>query len=112
MHPEADLFREEVFGPVLATTPFDDLDDALRLANATDYGLIAAIWTADVDRAHWLAHRVEAGQVYVNQYGAGGGVAFPFGGVKQSGHGREKGMAGLLAATRVKTVAVRTRPGR
>ena len=65
-----------------------------------------------MDRAHWLAHRLDVGQVYVNQYGAGGGVAFPFGGVKHSGHGREKGFEALRGATRTKTVAVRTRPHR
>ncbi len=107
---DAAIARDEVFGPVLAATPFDDLEEATHIANATDFGLIAAIWTADVDRAHWVAHRLDVGQVYVNQYGAGGGVAFPFGGVKHSGHGREKGFEALLGATRVKTVAVRIRP--
>ncbi len=107
--PDSTLAREEVFGPVLAATAFDDVGDAVRLANGTDYGLVAAVWTADVDRAHWLAHHVEAGQVYVNQYGAGGGVALPFGGVKQSGYGREKGLESLLGYTRTKTVVVRTR---
>ncbi|MBY5163243.1 aldehyde dehydrogenase family protein [Nitriliruptoria bacterium AS10] len=108
--PGATVAREEVFGPVLATTAFDDPADAARIANGTDYGLIAAIWTRDVDRAHWLAHQLDVGQVYVNSYGAGGGVAFPFGGVKHSGHGREKGMESLVGYTRTKTVAVRTRP--
>ncbi len=107
--PHDDVAQEEVFGPVLAATPFDDERDAVAIANGTDYGLIAAVWTADVDRAHWIAHQLEAGQVYVNQYGAGGGVALPFGGVKHSGHGREKGFEALVGYTRTKTVAVRTR---
>ncbi len=110
--PAATVAQEEVFGPVLAATPFDDPRDAARIANGTAYGLIAAIWTRDVDRAHWLANELEAGQVYVNQYGAGGGVALPFGGVKHSGHGREKGFESLVGYTRTKTIAVRTRAPR
>ncbi|MBJ7602311.1 MAG: aldehyde dehydrogenase family protein [Candidatus Dormibacteraeota bacterium] len=109
--PESKLGQEEVFGPVLAVTPFSDLEQAVRLANATDYGLIAAIWTTDVGRAHWLAREVRAGQVYINTYGAGGGVELPFGGFKRSGHGREKGFEALRAYTQTKTIAVKLAGG-
>jgi aldehyde dehydrogenase (NAD+)/betaine-aldehyde dehydrogenase len=93
---------------VLVVTPFDSEEEALRLANGTEYGLIAALWTRDVGRAHRMARDIHAGQVYVNTYGAGGGVELPFGGVKKSGHGREKGFEGLLGYTQVKSVVVRT----
>jgi aldehyde dehydrogenase (NAD+) len=99
-----ELACEEVFGPVLAVLPFDDEADAIALANATDYGLIAAIWTADGGRQTRLAKAMQCGQVYLNCYGAGGGVELPFGGVKRSGHGREKGFMALEEFTNVKTV--------
>src|SRR5262249_45548709 len=98
------LARDEVFGPVLAVIPFDDEDDAIALANATDYGLIAAGWTRDGARQTRVAKRLQCGQVYLNCYGAGGGVELPFGGVKQSGHGREKGFLALQEFCVVKTV--------
>jgi aldehyde dehydrogenase (NAD+) len=104
---EAEIAQEEIFGPVLAVTPFRDPEHAVELANATRYGLIAAVWTSDVTTAHNLAREIRAGQVYINTYGAGGGVELPFGGVGQSGYGREKGFEALVAYTRTKTVAVK-----
>jgi aldehyde dehydrogenase (NAD+) len=105
--PEAKIAQQEIFGPVLAVTPFRDVEHAVELANATRYGLIAAVWTSDVSTAHQLAREIRAGQVYINTYGAGGGVELPFGGVKHSGYGREKGFEALIAYTRTKTVAVK-----
>lgn len=98
------LACQEVFGPVLAVIPFDDEDDAVALANATDFGLIAAIWTRDGGRQIRVAKRMQCGQVYLNAYGAGGGVELPFGGVKHSGHGREKGFVALQEFCTLKTV--------
>jgi aldehyde dehydrogenase (NAD+) len=105
--PTAVIAREEIFGPVVAVTPFSDADEAAQLANGTDFGLIAAVWTRDVSTAHVMAREIRAGQVFVNTYGASGGPEMPFGGVKRSGHGREKGLAGLLEFTQVKTVAMK-----
>ncbi|MBO8141284.1 MAG: aldehyde dehydrogenase family protein [Firmicutes bacterium] len=101
------LAQEEVFGPVLAVLPFDSEEEAVRLANGTEYGLVAGVWTQDVSRAHRVARELKAGQVFINSYGAAGGVELPFGGYKRSGFGREKGMEGLLSYTQVKTVALR-----
>jgi aldehyde dehydrogenase (NAD+) len=91
---------------VLSVTAFDDDDEAIRLANATPYGLVSAIWTADVGRAHRVAASVQAGQIYVNGYGVAGGVEIPFGGMKRSGYGRGKGMEAMLSYTQVKNVCV------
>lgn len=104
--PAATIAREEIFGPVLATTPFATDDEALELADGTEYGLSAGVWTADVGRATWLARELRASQVFVNGYRAAGGVELPFGGVKRSGFGREKGVAALREYTRTKTVAL------
>ncbi|MEZ5826564.1 MAG: aldehyde dehydrogenase family protein [Geminicoccaceae bacterium] len=101
------IAREEIFGPILSVIPFEDEADALRLANATDYGLVAGIWTRDGARQMRLARQIRAGQVFINAYGAGGGVELPFGGYGKSGHGREKGFEGLLEFTRIKTVVMR-----
>ena len=105
--PEHPIAQEEVFGPVLTVHRFTDEADAVRLANATRYGLVAGIWTRDGGRQLRLARQVRAGQVFVNNYGAGGGVELPFGGVKRSGFGREKGMEALDHFTATKTVAIR-----
>ncbi len=101
------IAQEEVFGPVLCALPFADEDDAVTLANATKFGLVAGIWTRDGARQLRMAKRVQAGQVFINNYGAGGGVELPFGGYKSSGHGREKGFEALYGFTTLKTVAIR-----
>jgi aldehyde dehydrogenase (NAD+) len=99
-----ELACDEVFGPVLAAIPFDTEDDACELANATAFGLLAGVWTKDGGRQTRVAKRMKCGQVYINCYGAGGGVELPFGGVKKSGHGREKGFMALEEFCTVKTV--------
>ncbi len=100
------LAQEEVFGPVLAAMSFRDEDHAVELANATRFGLVAGVWTRDGARQLRMARRVKSGQVFINNYGAGGGVELPFGGVKSSGHGREKGFEALYGFTTLKTVAI------
>ena len=102
--PEARIAQEEVFGPVLAMIPFDDEAEAIRIANDTDYGLVAAVWTKDGARQQRVAKALRCGQVFINGYGAGGGVELPFGGIRKSGHGREKGFAALLEFSHIKTV--------
>ena len=101
---DAAIAQEEIFGPVLSLFPFDSEEEAVSLANATDYGLVAGIWTLDGARQHRVAKRVRAGQVFVNAYGAGGGVELPFGGFKRSGHGREKGFEALYDMSATKTI--------
>jgi aldehyde dehydrogenase (NAD+) len=101
------LAQEEVFGPVLAAMSFQDEEQAAAMANATPFGLVAGIWTRDGGRQLRMARRVRSGQVFINNYGAGGGVELPFGGVKSSGSGREKGFEALYGFTTLKTVAIR-----
>jgi acyl-CoA reductase-like NAD-dependent aldehyde dehydrogenase len=105
--PDMRVAREEIFGPVLAITMFDELEEAAELANRTDYGLVAGVWTRDINKALALASRIKVGQVYVNTYGAGGGVELPFGGYKKSGYGREKGLEALASYTQVKNVCIK-----
>lgn len=109
VQPDHVIAQDEIFGPVLSVLQFDDLDEGVRMANASRFGLVAAVWTQDVDRALWAAGQLQAGQVYINSYGAGGGVELPFGGRKQSGFGREKGVDALREYTQTKTVAARIR---
>jgi len=105
--PRHRIAQEEVFGPVLAAMRFDSENEAVELANGTPFGLVAGIWTRDGARQMRVARRVQSGQVFINNYGAGGGVELPFGGVKSSGYGREKGFEALYGFTTLKTVAVR-----
>lgn len=99
------LAQEEIFGPVQVVIPFDDEDQGVSIANGTEYGLVAAAWTQDGSRALRMSRRLRAGQVFLNNYGAGGGVELPFGGVGKSGHGREKGFEALYGFSTLKTVA-------
>ena len=101
------LAQEEIFGPVLCAMKFKDEDDAVRIANATQFGLVAGLWTRDGSRQLRLAKRIKSGQVFINNYGAGGGVELPFGGYKASGYGREKGFEALYGFTQLKTVAIK-----
>jgi aldehyde dehydrogenase (NAD+) len=103
---DAEIAREEVFGPVLSVIPFEDEADAVRLANATQYGLVAGVWTNDARRSMRVARAMRCGQVFVNGYGAGGGIELPFGGVGKSGHGREKGFEALYEFSASKTVVI------
>ena len=103
--PDHPLAQEEIFGPAVVVIAFDTEDQAVAIANGTPYGLVAGIWTADGGRQMRLAKRLRAGQVFINNYGAAGGVELPFGGVGKSGHGREKGFEALYAFTTLKTVA-------
>ncbi|MHB8187776.1 MAG: aldehyde dehydrogenase family protein [Dermatophilaceae bacterium] len=105
--PASEIAQEEVFGPVLATTVFQNEDEAVAQANGTEYGLISAVWTSNIDTANRMARDVRAGQVYINTYGAGGGVEFPFGGFKKSGYGREKGFEALTELCQIKTVVMK-----
>ncbi|SDD27093.1 aldehyde dehydrogenase family protein [Ruegeria marina] len=103
---ETKLAREEVFGPVLSLMPFEDEADAIALANGTDYGLVAGIWTGNTNRSMRVARAMRCGQVFVNGFGAAGGIELPFGGVKKSGHGREKGFEALYEFSASKTIVL------
>lgn len=99
------LAQSEIFGPVQVIIAFDDEAEAVAIANGTDYGLVASVWTRDGARQMRVAKAIHSGQVFINNYGAGGGVELPFGGVGKSGHGREKGFEALYGFSRLKTVA-------
>ena len=107
VNPAHRLAQEEIFGPVQAVIPFDDEAEALKIANGTAFGLVAGVWTRDGSRALRLARKLQCGQVFINNYGAGGGIELPFGGVKHSGHGREKGFEALYGFSALKTVAIK-----
>jgi aldehyde dehydrogenase (NAD+) len=100
------IAQQEIFGPVQALIPFDGEAQAIAIANGTPYGLVAGVWTRDGGRQLRMARALHCGQVFVNNYGAGGGVELPFGGVKHSGHGREKGFEALYGFSTLKTVAI------
>ncbi|GAA2439018.1 aldehyde dehydrogenase [Actinomadura vinacea] len=100
--PEMRIAREEIFGPVLAVLEFADADEAVRLANDTDYGLAAAVWTSDLSTAHRVSRALKAGTVWVNCYEEGD-MSVPFGGMRQSGHGRDKSLHALDKYTELKT---------
>lgn len=99
------IAQEEVFGPVLCVIPFDDEEEAIRIANDTQYGLGAGIWTNNVARSHRVAHRIKAGSVFINTYRMMG-FNVPFGGFKRSGLGRENGIEGIRAYTETKSIWV------
>lgn len=103
--PDHPLAQHEIFGPAQVVIPFDDEDEATAIANGTAYGLVAGVWTENGPRQLRMARAIRAGQVFLNNYGAGGGVELPFGGSGQSGHGREKGFEALYGFSTVKTVA-------
>ncbi len=86
--------------------PFDGEQQAIDLANGTPYGLVCEIWRRDGGRQFRLARAIQSGQVFINNYGAGGGIELPFGGVKRSGHGREKGFEALYGFATTKTISI------
>jgi aldehyde dehydrogenase (NAD+) len=104
--PTMCIAQEEVFGPVLAVIPFDSEEQAIAIANGTEFGLVAGVFTQDISRAMRCARRLRAGQVFVNEWYAGG-IETPFGGVGMSGFGREKGQEALYSYVRTKNVAIR-----
>ncbi len=103
--PREQLALEEIFGPVQVVIPFDTEAEAIEIANGTEFGLITGIWTADGGRQMRMAKAIKAGQIFINNYGAGGGVELPFGGIGKSGFGREKGFEALYGFSILKTVA-------
>lgn len=104
--PDMSIFRNEVFGPVLAVTPFDNEAEAWALANNTDYGLVAGVFTQDISRALRASRALKAGQIFINEWYAGG-IETPFGGLRLSGFGREKGIEALYNYVNTKNIAIR-----
>ncbi|TKC92439.1 aldehyde dehydrogenase [Trinickia terrae] len=107
--PGAKIAREEIFGPVLSVITFDSVEEAVQIANDSEYGLGAAVWTASLTHAHEVARNLRAGTVWVNCYDEGGDMNFPFGGYKQSGNGRDKSLHALEKYTELKSTLVRLR---
>ncbi|EEA04655.1 Aldehyde Dehydrogenase [Burkholderia sp. H160] len=105
----AKIAREEIFGPVLSVITFDTVDEAISIANESEYGLAAAVWTSNLTTAHEMSRRLRAGTVWVNCYDEGGDMNFPFGGYKQSGNGRDKSLHALEKYTELKSTLVRLR---
>ena len=105
VNPEMKIAREEIFGPVLSTLTFKDVDEAVRIANGVSYGLTAAVWSRDITTAHRVAKSLRAGTVYVNCYDADD-ITVPFGGFKQSGNGRDKSLHAMDKYTELKTTWV------
>jgi acyl-CoA reductase-like NAD-dependent aldehyde dehydrogenase len=103
--PGVRVVDEEQFGPVLPVMAYDDLDEAIRQANDTDFGLGASVWSNDVDRAKDVARRLDAGSTWINRH-AVPGADLPFGGVKHSGVGRENGLPGLDHYCELRTISV------
>jgi aldehyde dehydrogenase (NAD+) len=103
--PSSEMAQREVFGPVLVVIPFDSEDEAIRIANDTEYGLVAGVWTRDIARGLRVADAMEAGQVFVNTWTTGA-VQTPFGGYKKSGYGREKGLEALHHYSQLKSVTI------
>ena len=108
-HHDSKIAREEIFGPVLSVITFSTIDEAVRIANDTDYGLAAAVWTSNLTHAHEISRRLRAGTVWVNCYDEGGDMNFPFGGFKESGNGRDKSLHALEKYTELKSTLVRLR---
>lgn len=106
---DARIAREEIFGPVLSVITFGTIDEAVRIANDSDYGLAAAVWTSNLTHAHEISRRLRAGTVWVNCYDEGGDMNFPFGGFKESGNGRDKSLHALEKYTELKSTLVRLR---
>ena len=106
--PDMSIASDEVFGPVLSVLKFSDENEAIRVANSTPYGLVAGVFTADIDRAMRASRQLRAGQVFVNEWYAGG-VETPFGGFGKSGYSREKGREALLNYVQTKNVAIKLR---
>jgi gamma-glutamyl-gamma-aminobutyraldehyde dehydrogenase len=105
----AKVAREEIFGPVLSVITFDTVEEAIRIANDSEYGLAAAVWTSNLTTAHEVSRKLRAGTVWVNCYDEGGDMNFPFGGYKQSGNGRDKSLHALEKYTELKSTLVRLR---
>lgn len=104
--PGMRVHDEEIFGPVTTVVPFDCDEEAAQIANATPYGLVTGLWTQNITRAHRIAREISAGQIFVNTYGAGGGVEIPFGGYKKSGFGREKGLEAVNFYSQTKNICI------